>query len=411
MYRGKQIVRFVFLCSFGTDELSPLNSRTPDHGAADLFLRAYILYMSKLNSNLDRKVLPIGQLSQFIEAVGAEQTVIVRGRTGIGKTYVARQLAKKLGWPFLKMDMTAVSDGDIRIPTFRETIHGKVVEYAPNELLGLHNPDQPVVVLFDELGKANRAARDAVLPLLEAEDRHLGHFRPHPSSIFMATTNLAEEGLGDTLKAHQINRCSFVEAKGPTSDEWVSDFATANNVHPTIIAFAKEFPSTFGDFRDYKPDDNKYIVHPGAPNRIGTTPRSFAAASRVLRNLEAANASEDTILVALAGTFGDAAAADFMTTRAFESDVPAWSSIMKTPKKASIPSQPASKCILIHTALQSIKSAADMGAWMQYFLRLDGEMQGMWSMLALHHSVNPIATSHPAWVKWIQEGNYKLFAS
>jgi hypothetical protein len=256
---------------------------------------------------------------------------------------------------------------------FRET------EFYPNAMFGLRHKDVPGIYMFDELGKAARPVQNACLPILL--ERRVGMQKLVPGSLVFATTNLGNEGVGDTLQAHARNRMVVVQMRKPTADEWIEQFAVEAEIMPEIIAWVRENPDAMRGFEDFdKPEDNPYIFHPKAMRPAFVTPRSLEKASDILKKRSLME--EDTVIHALRGTVGDRAALDLRAFIALADKLPAWKSVVADPKSCPVPSNPAACVMLVFTAVSRVETDT-VSPWMTYLERMPKEAQALFCYHAM----------------------------
>ena len=165
------------------------------------------------------------QIVDLIKAVGHKRTVLIMGENGTGKSWLHRTLSAD---PFFAdhikpapIDCTQLSDGSLFMPDI-DRERGVSTE-LPNERLGVSRSNQrgvngskPVLVMFDEIAKVPQYVKNMIAPMLY--DRRVGTFYMPEGSMVFAATNLAVEGLGDTLQAHLRNRQIVVKMRKATGD-------------------------------------------------------------------------------------------------------------------------------------------------------------------------------------------------
>ena len=186
--------------------------------------------------------------SDLILAVGDTTTVLAQGEMGIGKSSILSILKSKLpDHHFCYGDMTTKDVGDFLVPKIRSLNGTDVCSFIPNEEFGFHF-DKPIVLMLDEIGKASKAVMNACLRLML--ERKLGTYSLPEGSIVFATTNLANEAIGDNLPPHARNRISVVKVRKPSADEWI-EWALDNDSAPEVLLTVKQFPQMLASFEDY----------------------------------------------------------------------------------------------------------------------------------------------------------------
>lgn len=312
----------------------------------------------------------------LIAAVGTETSVLVQGEMGTGKSSLLHSLAQQLpGHSPVYFDCTTKDLGDIMLPKIGNLDGADYVSFATNEELGLHLRNQPIILMIDEYGKANRSVQNAMLRLLQ--ERQIGSYSLHPESIIFATTNLGAEGVGDLLPPHARNRIMVTTSRKPTSFEWIS-WGINNNLDPSLLGWARDTPQLFQSFLEVQnPDENPYIFHPRATGRTSfVTPRSLHKASNLLIKRRMHNLADNIVMAGLIGTIGDRAALDLMAYVTLSDDLPTLESIKKSPGTAKIPTGAAAVCMVVYRTLSCIERAW-VPQWMEYLARLPAEAQGL----------------------------------
>jgi hypothetical protein len=348
----------------------------------------------------------INEIVDLIATVGKKRTVMVEGDMGIGKSSILKLLAKR--FPEHQpsyFDCTTKDLGDLYIPDL-DTERG-CVTFLPNEQFGIHL-DKPLLLMIDEFGKANPSVKNGML--VTALERMIGNKKMHPDSIQFMTTNLGAEGVGDLLPPHARNRIVVVRMRKATSEEWLTEYAINNNMHPAMMGFVKEFPQVAQSFTDVpNPDDNYYIFHPKRQANAFFTWRSAEAGSDLLWQRE--HLTDNTLTGALIGTIGERAALDLMAFVKLADKLPTLESIKTDPENALVPDSASAVCMVVYRALATMERDF-VKPWLTYMQRLSAEAQGMFAM-----GIKPPAYSKAAMVMqtseyrdWAIANNY-MFAS
>ena len=360
------------------------------------------------NSASSMYALSIDQTVNAIAANGNKQTVLVQGHMGTGKSSILKMLASK----FPKhtpcyFDCTTKDLGDITIPNIAKMDDGTgYVTYLTNEELGAHHLT-PVILMLDELGKANPAVKLAVLRLML--EHVIGSYTLHPDSIVFATSNLGAEGVGDLLPAHARNRLTVSTMRKPDNMEWIT-WGIDNDIDHTLLGFAKDNPQCFYSFEDQKdPEENPYIYHPRTTRSAFVTPRSLEAASKWLKVRE--ELDDQTLTAMLIGTIGDRAAMDLMAFVKLADQLPSAESIKTDPMNAKVPDSTAAVCMVVYRALASIERSW-VSPWMKYMSRLGAEAQGLFvnGVRDKKYSKQCVVMTNGDFTEWARNNNY-MFAA
>ena len=361
--------------------------------------------------------LGINQTADLIGTIGRDITVVVQGNMGTGKSSIINILADR--FPNHKpvyLDCTTLTDSaDMFMVKYSED--GKTFKTVPLEDLGLHLPDQPIILMLDEIGKCNRSVILACNRIM-LERKHSG-YELHPDSIVFATTNLGSEGLGDLLPAHTRNRITVVTMRNPDNMEFIEDFGINNDLDPALLGFCKEKPELFHSFEQYEnPEENPYIPHPRANRVAFTTPRSLHRASDILKKREQlceldkhGNKIYPQLTAALVGTIGDRAALDLAAFIALADKLPTREQIETDPMNAPVPDSPAAVCMVVYRALATIERKW-VDPWLTYMNRLSKEAQGLFvnGVRAPQYSRRDYVVQHKKFQDWCMANNYMFSA-
>jgi len=361
--------------------------------------------------------LGINQTADLIGTIGRDITVVVQGNMGTGKSSIINILADR--FPNHKpvyLDCTTLTDSaDMFMVKYSED--GKTFKTVPLEDLGLHLPDQPIILMLDEIGKCNRSVILACNRIM-LERKHSG-YELHPDSIVFATTNLGTEGLGDLLPAHTRNRITVVTMRNPDNMEFIEDFGINNDLDPALLGFYKEQPELFHSFEQYvNPEENPYIPHPRANRVAFTTPRSLHRASDILKKREQlceldkhGNKIYPQLTAALVGTIGDRAALDLAAFIALADKLPTREQIETDPMNAPVPDSPAAVCMVVYRALATIERKW-VDPWLTYMNRLSKEAQGLFvnGVRAPQYSRRDYVVQHKKFQDWCMANNYMFSA-
>lgn len=357
--------------------------------------------MSILNTQIS-----LNEAATLIEACGRDETILIQGEPGIGKSAILKHLGETTNMPTRYVDCTLLDLGDLQMPVPREDC----VEFLPNKHflapMGEDGERQPVIIMLDELGKANRSTQDALLTLLH-EHRIGSTYLPEGSIVF-ATTNLTSDGVGDNLEAHARNRITTVKVRKPTQEEWM-EWAVNNDIDPIVIAWTKEYAHAFQSYSDLtkeQADENPYIFNPTKRQTAFVSPRSLENVSHLVkrRHLLSSNA----LLAAMAGTVGESAARDMRAYFSVADSLPSWENICTEPSKAVVPDNPIAGVVLALSACMKVNKS-NIEAWMKYMQRLPREVQFLFvtNVLVSVNAAQVVSTSE-SFTNWCIENEWAV---
>ena len=337
------------------------------------------------------------EAARLVSTCGKNNTFIFQGEPGIGKSAMLTMLGEQLKMPTRYFDCALLDLGDLQMPKVGEHSVG----FVPNELF---LSDEPCIYMFDEIGKAMRPVQNALLPAIY--EHRLGSYKFPEGSIVFATTNLATDGVGDSLQAHAKNRATFLTMRKPTADEWI-DWGVDNGVDPAVMAWVKEYPHCMASYADDMDavDDNPYIFNPRKQQAAFVSPRSLYHASQIVKQRH--HLSDETLVAALAGTIGESAARDMQAFLSVADALPSFNSIVADPKKAKVPESPIAAVILALGAVMRV-SAENADAWMSYLGRLPREVQFMFAQNAMRSSKAKVLVNARGFTDWARENSWAI---
>jgi len=363
--------------------------------------------MQNANTASNIYALGINQAAQLINTIGHHTTVLLQGDMGTGKSSVLNIVGdqRPTHKPVYLDCTTLVDSADMFMVKYSDD--GKTFKTVPLEDLGLHLPDQPIILMLDEIGKCNRSVILACNRIM-LERKHSG-YELHPDSIVFATTNKGTEGVGDLLPAHTRNRITVVNMRKPDNMEWI-EWGIDNDIDPALLGFCKEKPELFHSFEQYEnADENPYIFHPRSARPAFVTPRSLHKASDIMKMR---GVLDDTQLTAaLIGTIGERAALDLAAFIALADKLPTREQIETDPMSAPIPDSPAAVCMVVYRALATIERKW-VGEWLTYMNRLSKEAQGLFvnGVRATNYSRRDYVVQNKGFQDWCLANNYMFSA-
>jgi len=222
-------------------------------------------------------------------------------------------------------------------------------------------------------------------------------------SIVFGSTNLASDGVGDSLVAHARNRVCFVTVRKPDDEQWI-DWALNNNIAPEIIAWVKQFPQALASYADEGQRDNPYIFNPTRAGQTAfVTPRSLEKASDIAK--QRAILGDNLTITALSGTIGESAARDMQAFFTVVDKLPTWDVVIKDPENTKVPEDTVAKCIFVFSALVKVQKDT-FASFMKYLQRLDPEWQALFAKSIIKSEKQTIAISNKEFKDWALKNQY-----
>ncbi len=187
--------------------------------------------------NLSEAILLTVNEAKFLsrKIMEAGEVPLLVGHFGVGKTDVARQIATETGRKLIILILSQMEPGDlIGLPSRQneQTVFLKP-DWWP--------PDGKTIILLDEINRAHRSIRNAIMQLVIDKRIH-NHVLPEGTWI-MATMNPPDE---EYDQAELITDPAFISRFfildiTPSPEEWQS-WAMENKVAEEIRQFIKKFP-------------------------------------------------------------------------------------------------------------------------------------------------------------------------
>ena len=356
--------------------------------------------------------LSSAQIVNLIKTGPRTRTVFINGETGCGKSAIFHQLKQAPEFKNHKfvdvIDCTQLDIGSVWVPDLDR--EAGVSRELPNERFGVHADNQrsvagsvPVVICLDEIAKARQFIKDVLAPIVY--ERRVGQYHLPEGSVVFGCTNLSAEGLGDSMQAHLRNRLITVQMRNPTSKEWQLDFAIPRKLAPEIIAATEMFPQVFDSFTDYasggkydgknQAKHNPWIANPmDAGQEQVVTPRSLHAASDIVTRAKAMDLDDQTLQAALAGTVGEAFAAELTSFIRFGRDIPSFERVIQDPAKCPMPESPVAQIVQTFQLITRTDTMDQAAAVTEYVARRKGEMQSLFiNSVANSQSIALFATT------------------
>ena len=171
----------------------------------------------------------------------AEIAILMRGPTGVGKSHVARGLAKKLELPYIDVRGSTMDESDMGIPDMAKSAEvGAYTKMVPTWYL--RACQEPVVLMLDELNRSMPQVMQSFFQIVL--DRELGNLadgealRLHPETRVIAAVNWgAEYDVNDMDPA--LLRRFFVADLAPSAEDWI-EWASTEGLDEILIDFIRQ---------------------------------------------------------------------------------------------------------------------------------------------------------------------------
>jgi hypothetical protein len=221
----------------------------------------------KLQSHDPVDVLPLGPRVEAILEVAyrARRAVLLEGPTGIGKSELVGQVARKLGIAHTVLDLSLLEPPDlVGLPIIEEgRTRYALPRFLPQSGAG--------ILMLEELNRAERYIQQPALQLLTARSLH-EYVLPEGWVCFAAIN--PETGDYQVTPLDLALRARFLQvAVRPDRAAWLA-WAGQNAVHPAVIALARAHEKIFES----------------------VPPRSFTYASTLLSSMRPEELADATLL-------------------------------------------------------------------------------------------------------------------
>ena len=340
------------------------------------------------------KAVTLKQAGNLIKT-NPETRFLLRGEPGIGKSSLLKDIAEGLGYEYAYIDVPNMDLGDIAMPVIdHET---KTTRYYPNARFKVHE-GKPVVIMLDEFTKGADPVKNMLHPMLEKANPRLGDLSLNKNCVVFMTGNLSSDGVGDTLKAHSMNRVVPITVSKPTADEWL-EWAIPRGIEPEVCAWVNRFPQAMASYTDGDQSDNPYIYNPKKTMGAFVSPRSLETASNIVRTRR--DNDPDAVIAALTGALGEAGARDMQAYIEFADQLPTWETIIDSPQTTNVPSKPGACAITVFSAISRVDKD-NINPFMKYLERFDAEWQAVFAInIAKTPGKQAIAFSSKSFADWV----------
>jgi hypothetical protein len=348
--------------------------------------------MSEINFG---KTVSLAQAAKLILATPMNRYML-RGEPGIGKSSLLKTLSASLpNHETAYIDVPNMDLGDIAMPVINH--ENKTTAYYPNARFKVHT-GKPIITMLDEFTKGAEPIKNMLHPLLEVANPRLGDISVHPESIVFLTGNLASDGVGDTLKAHTLNRIIPLNVRKPDADEWIT-WAINNGIEAEVIAWVRQFPQAMASYTDPAQSENPYIFNPKRAQTAFVSPRSLVTASNIVRTRH--KNDNDSVIAALIGSIGESGARDMQAYLEFSDQVPTWEQTITHPTTTKIPTDPGACAIVVFGAISRVEKGT-ITPFMQYMERMSAEWQAVFAInVSRAKTKQQIAFSCKAFADWV----------
>ena len=174
---------------------------------------------------------------------------LVIGESGIGKTALARKIAKENNWSLVVIDGNLLKEGEIGgLPTVEDYNGTKATVYAVHHKLREIDEEiakGKVVLLFiDEINRCEHTVQQELMNLIL--NREINGYKLNENVKILAAMNPSSKYGSDfdyqvvDMDAAQENRFVWLRME-PDYNQWIK-WAIENNIEQKVIEFISTFP-------------------------------------------------------------------------------------------------------------------------------------------------------------------------
>lgn len=213
--------------------------------------------------------------------IATNEVPLIVGESGIGKTALAKTLARKHGWSFVVIDGNLLKEGEIGgLPTVEEyrikdsegrAVSKKATIYAVHtklrEIDNLILKGKEVLLFIDEINRCEHSVQQELMNLIL--NREINGYKLHDKVKILAAMNPSSKYGSDfdyqvvDMDAAQENRFVWLNMESDAQG-WIK-WAIENQIDNKIIEFISTFPEH---------------LHSVNEDDIRATPRSFERVSK-----------------------------------------------------------------------------------------------------------------------------------
>ncbi len=185
----------------------------------------------------------ITDLKTIAKTLPPEIAVLMRGPTGVGKSFAAKAIAEELGLPFIDVRGSTMDESDMGIPDLEASkAAGAYTKMVPSWYL--RGCREPVVLMLDELNRSLPQVMQGFFQIVL--DRELGNLadgaslKLHPETRVIAAVNCGGEYDVNDMDPALLRRFWVTDIE-PTVTDWI-EWAKATELDSVLIDFVGQNP-------------------------------------------------------------------------------------------------------------------------------------------------------------------------
>ena len=238
------------------------------------------------------------------DLVLATETVpLIVGESGIGKTDLAKELARQKNWSLITIDANLLKEGEIGgLPTVKDNTTVYAVHHKLKELEKAAAQGETVLLFIDEINRCEHAVQQELMNLIL--NREINGFTLPPTVKILAAMNPSGKYGAEydyqvvDMDAAQENRFVWLYME-PDYHQWL-DWAAEAGLETKVIEFIATFPE---------------YLHKTNESDLRATPRSYERISSIYKIYQenAASISRSVLLNVIRGNVGRLIAEEFVS--------------------------------------------------------------------------------------------------
>jgi hypothetical protein len=197
-----------------------------------------------LNHPVHGEQMDIKTIKTIIPSLLPEIAVLMRGPTGVGKSFVAADIAAELGLPFIDVRGSTMQEGDVIGYPDLEAMKTSGVSTMVLPAWFMRACKEPCVLMLDELNRAMPGVMQGFFQVVL--DRHLGNdvngmpVKLHPDTRIIAAVNAGNEYDVNEMDPALLRRFWVCDVE-PTISDWI-EWADTKGLDKVLVDFVRQNP-------------------------------------------------------------------------------------------------------------------------------------------------------------------------
>ena len=188
--------------------------------------------------------MDIKTIKQIIPTLPPHIAILMRGPTGVGKSFVAADVAEELGLPFIDVRGSTMQEGDVIGYPDLEAMKTSGVSTMVLPAWFMRACKEPCVLMLDELNRAMPGVMQGFFQVVL--DRHLGNdvngmpVKLHPETRILAAVNAGNEYDVNDMDPALLRRFWVCDVE-PTVQDWIQ-WADEKGLDKVLVDFVRQNP-------------------------------------------------------------------------------------------------------------------------------------------------------------------------